>query len=119
MPSRGLLSWPEGSGWLVLSGGDMAGSPLRAQALTRAIADGNVIYISLADDEGESLQEDMEDLGASAGYILNLEDEEDDAIAKQLKDASLIVIESGDNINALYRLMEGAVIDGLKAAYER
>lgn len=119
MPSRGLLNWLDGSGWLILSGGDTAGSPLRAQALARGLSVGIVIYISLADDEGEALQEDMEDLGAPAGYILNLEDEEPDAVGNQLKDASLIVIESGENVNTLYRLLKGAPVDGLQEAYER
>jgi hypothetical protein len=119
MPSRGLLNWQEGSGWLVFSGGDTAGSPLRAQVLTRAMADGPVIYLSLADDEGEALQEDLEDLGATVGYILNLEDEEPESILKELQQASLIVIEAGDSVNRLYRLLRGAAIEGLQAAYER
>jgi hypothetical protein len=119
MPAKGLLNWLDGNGWLVMSGGDTPGSPLRAQALTRIHADGVVIYISLADDEGEALQEDMEDLGAPVGYIVNIEDEEPESLMKHLKEASLIVIESGENIDSLYWLLKDAAVEGLRTAYER
>ncbi len=119
MPARGLFQWLDGSGWLVFSGGDVAGSPLRAQALARAGADGGAIYISLAEDEGESLQEDMEDLGAPAGYVLDIPAEKPDAILKQITEASIIVIEVGENINPLYELLKGTALNGLIAAYER
>lgn len=119
MPARGLLQWLDGAGWLVFSGGDAAGSPLRAQALARAGADGGALYISLAEDEGEALQDDMEDLGAPAGYVLDIPAEQADAIIKQLTEASIIVIEVGENLNPLYDLLKGAPLTGLQAAYER
>jgi hypothetical protein len=119
MPKRGLLEWIAGAGWLIFSGGEADGSPLRAQALTRVAADGQVIYISLAADEGEALQEDLEDLGASAGYILDVRHESAADSLEQLTSACLVVIESGENVNALYAALQGAPLQGIQAAYER
>ncbi|MCU0510961.1 MAG: hypothetical protein MUE40_00145 [Anaerolineae bacterium] len=119
MPSRGLLHWQDGSGWLVFSGGESDGSPLRARALARAGVGDSVIYLSLAQDGGEALQEDLEDLGALAGYVLNLEQETPAAVEKQLAEASLIVIETDDHVNTLHHLLRGAALAGLQAAYDR
>lgn len=119
MPKRGLFQWLDGEGWLVFSGGDSTGSPLRAQALARAGSDGGAIYISLAADNGEALQDDMEDLGAPAGYVLDIPAQPADAIIKQIAEASIIVIELGENLNPLYELLKGAPLSGLQAAYER
>lgn len=119
MPARGLFQWVEGGGWLIFSGGETAGSPLRAQALARAGSNGGVIYISTADDGGESLQEDIEDLGAPAGYVLDIQAEDAESIVRQITEASFIVIEVGESLNNLHDLLKDAPITGLRAAYER
>jgi hypothetical protein len=118
MPTRGLLTWPDGLGWLILSGGESdTSSPLRAQALARA-ASGGALYISLADDEGEALQEDLEDLGAPAGYILDLS-EEPEELLKQMNEVAIIVVEGGESLDAAYDALAGVPLEGLRKAYEQ
>ena len=118
MPTRGLLTWLDGLGWLVLSGGEAdASSPIRAQALARA-ASGGALYISLAADEGEALQEDLEDLGAPAGYVLDLT-EDRESLLKQISEVTLIVVEGGDSLDAVYDALSGAPLEGLRTAYEQ
>lgn len=114
-----VLNWIEGRGWLVFSGGESPGSPLRAQALTRAKPQGGVAYISLADDRGDALLADMDDLGAPYGYMIDIEHEDDDAIIEQLNEASVIVVETGDSLNELASLLPGAAQTGMRQAYER
>lgn len=118
MPTRGLLTWPDGLGWLILSGGETdASSPLRAQALARAPG-GGALYISLADDEGEALQEDLEDLGAPAGYILDLGEEREELL-KQMNEVAIIVVEGGESLDRVYDTLAGVPLEGLRKAYEQ
>ena len=118
MPTRGLLTWPDGLGWLILSGGETdASSPLRAQALARSPS-GGALYISLAADEGEALQEDLEDLGAPAGYILDLT-EEPESLLKHMDEVAIIVVEGGDSLDEVYDALSGAPLEGLRKAYEQ
>lgn len=113
------LQYLSGRGWLVFSGGQTTGSPIRAQVLSRARAYGITAYISTADDGGDSVLEDMEDLGARSGYFIDPEyDDPTDTIA-DLKTASVIVVEMGTSINALYRLLKGPALEGIKQAYQR
>lgn len=113
------LQYLSGRGWLVFSGGHTAGSPIRAQVLSRARAYGITAYISTADDGGDSVLEDMEDLGARSGYFIDPEyDDPTDTIA-DLKTASVIVVEMGTSIDALYRLLKGPALEGIKQAYQR
>ena len=118
MAEKGFLRWIDGAGWLVFSGGVAPGSPIRAQALARADADGNVVYLSLADDTGDALLHDMEDLGAPAGYLVDILNEDANTIYEQIKDASVIVLEIGDSLDALYRAMSEATVKGIREAYE-
>lgn len=117
MPTRGLLTWLDGRGWLVLSGGESdASSEIRAQALSRAPS-GGAIYISLAGDEGESLQEDLEDLGAPAGYVLDLS-EDRESLLKQMSEVGIIVVEGGESLDDVYDTLAGVPLEGLRKAYE-
>jgi len=117
VPTRGFLNWLDGLGWLVLSGGEAdVSSPIRAKALARA-ASGGALYISLAADEGEALQEDLEDLGAPAGFVLDLK-EEPDVLLKQMSEVTLIVVEGGDSLDEVYEALSGAPLEGLRTAYE-
>lgn len=118
MPKRGLLTWLDGLGWLVLSGGESdAGSAIRAQALSRAPS-GGALYISLAGDEGEALQEDLEDLGAPAGYILDLKDDRE-SLMKQMNEVALVVVEGGESLDDVYDALSGVLLEGLRKAYEQ
>jgi hypothetical protein len=114
-----LLEWISGGGWLVFAAQNSADSAIRAQALARMEADGGVAYISLADDGGDALLDDMEDLGAPTGYMIDIEIEDSTTIRQQLKDISMIVLESGTSLDALARALRGPVVDALREAYER
>lgn len=110
------FSWLESNGWLVLSGRADALSEIRALALSRLISDGAVAYISLMGDMGDELMDDMSDLGAPSGYLVDLDDDDNNAIFEQLRDASMIVIEPGDSISSLKQLMTQTVIQAMKEA---
>ena len=110
------FSWLETNGWLILSGSRDSLSEIRAQALSRLNVDGAVAYISLAGDLGDSLMEDMVELGAPTGYFVDLEDDDNNEIYERLKAASLIVIEPGHSIITLKKLMTQTVIRALKEA---
>jgi hypothetical protein len=113
------LQYLSGKGWLIFSGGNTVGSEIRAQAIARAKTYGITAYISKADDEGDSLLDDMVDLGARTGYFIDLEYDDPEEMLEQLKTASLIAIEIGSSLNELYHALSGAALEGIKQAYER
>ncbi len=114
-----VLKYISGRGWLVFSGGNDAVSEVRAQALARAGGYGTSVVISLADDGGDSLKDDLEDLGARAGYFVDLQFDSPDEIEEQMKMASFIAVETGSSLDALYGALRGAGLEALKQAYER
>lgn len=117
--SEKKLQYLSGSGWLIFSGGNTAGSEIRAQAIARAKSYGVTAYISTADDGGDSLLDDMVDLGARSGYFIDLEFDDPEEMIEQLKTASLIAIEVGSSVDALYHALRGAALEGIKQAYKR
>lgn len=110
------FSWLESNGWLVLSGSADALSEIRAQALSRVNADGAVAYISLAGDLGDALMDDMADLGAPSGYLVDIENDDNNSMYERLQAAGMIVIEPGDDIERLNRLMSQTVVRAIKDA---
>ncbi|MEO1286399.1 MAG: hypothetical protein AAFV93_01420 [Chloroflexota bacterium] len=117
--SENTLQYLQGRGWLVLSGGNVTGSPIRAKALSRAREYGVTAYISTADDSGDALLDDMEDLGARSGYFIDPEYDEPDDIIEEMKTASLVIIEVGSSLDSLYHLLKGPALEGMRQAYER
>jgi len=67
MPTDAPFTWIDSNGWLILSGPPDALSELRAQALSRYDGSGAIAYISMADDLGDALMDDMAELGAATG----------------------------------------------------
>jgi hypothetical protein len=119
MAETPLLRWiASADGWLIFSGGHTPGSEIRASALARAIGDGAVAYISFADDLADSIMDDMEDLGAPTGYLVDVLSEDAATINALLQPVSLIVIESGDSVNDAYRGLAPGTIQAIRAAYE-
>ncbi len=116
MPEKIPFNWLESNGWLVLSGSVDELSEIRAQSLSRLNDGGAVAYISLAGDMGDALMDDMMDLGAPTGYLVDLEDPDNNAIYERLTSASMIVIEPGDDIDKLRRLMTQTVMRAIKEA---
>ncbi|MGJ3240887.1 MAG: hypothetical protein ACFE0Q_19420 [Anaerolineae bacterium] len=117
--AENTLKYLSGRGWLVLSGGQTTGSPLRASAIARARSYGITAYISTADDGGDALLDDMEDLGAGSGYFIDPEYDEPDDIINELKTASLVAIEMGSSLDSLHQLLKGPALEGIRQAYER
>ena len=95
-------------------------SDIRAQAIQRISADG-ALACALVNGESASadqLLEDLEDLGAPTGYLVDLVSEDDEMIESRLRDASFIVLESGSSVDAVRSTIVGAGERGIRQAYE-
>lgn len=114
-----VFNWIQGAGWIVLSGGPDALREVRAKALGRISADGGVAYVGLDDDDYDDLIEDMGELGAPTGYLVNILTEDDETIKERLEDAALIFIPGEYRPEALRPALPGAAEKAIKAAYER
>lgn len=114
-----ILRWPlDAQGWLVLSGGDDDGGAIRAQTLRIApTSDIGFAYIGLSESSGDETFDDLEDLGARTGYLVNVLAEDDDTIRAQLKDAGLIVIDGSEPPDAIRSSLHGAGAEAIFAAY--
>lgn len=119
MAENKVLRWRDGRGWLVLSGGVMLESEVRARVLERALVEGGVAYIAVNAPAGSDALSDMEDLGAPTGYWVDVQTEDDVALRKQLSEAGIIVIEDTTTPETLRSSLVGAALEGLLDAYER
>ena len=119
MARNNVLHWRDGRGWLVLSGGAVEGSAVRAQAIGRMAADGGVAYVSLGatTNVAEAALMDMEDLGASSGYLVDVMSEDDDTIRTQLADAGMIVIDADTDARSVRSGLFGAAVQGMESAF--
>ncbi len=116
MTASGLFQYPEGRGWIVLSGGADSGSVIRAQALRRTRAEGGAAYLVMRDDDADSTLDDMDDLGAPTGYQVNLSTEDDATIRALIGEASIIVINANAEPHTLLGGLRGAAEEALRAA---
>jgi hypothetical protein len=123
MPQHQIFKWLDGRGWIVLSGRlDTQGADIgdiRSLVLARSAADGGVACISLAGGatDAEMMLEDLEELGAPAGYVVDVLSEDDDTIHNRLAEAGLIVIDSAPDAETACSALIGAPIDGIQAAF--
>lgn len=115
MAANKVLRWLDGRGWLVLSGG--ASDEIRALALGRAAADGGVAYVAFDVAEAEQTLDDMEDLGAPTGYLVDVLAEDDDTVRSKLAEASMIVITGGGSVADVRGALLGAAAAGIQAAF--
>ncbi len=118
MNQLGPLRWIPGAGWLIFST-PAPDSEVRSQALARADADGVVVYVSFADDRGDALMDDMEDLGALAGYLVDFHVDRGAVLEKQLEHATMLVIETGTSLDAVLATLGEDVVEPLRRLYER
>lgn len=121
MASNEILNWPGAAGWLILSAnaGDdlMVMGDIRATALTRMVVNGGVAYIGLDEDDHEDLIEEMGELGAPTGYLVNVMTEDDDTIQSTLADSGMILI-TGDYDAAQWRsVLLGAARKGIETCF--
>lgn len=119
MAGNNVLRWRDGRGWLVFSGAAEAGSEVRAQAIGRTAADGGVAYISFGSNTevAEAALLDMEDLGASSGYLVDVLSEDDETIRTKLAESSMIVIESDADAQSVRSGLLGAAAEGIESAF--
>jgi hypothetical protein len=119
MPSQNVLHWLDGWGWLVLSGDAQEGGEIRAQVLGRATADGGVAYVAADAAESAEVLNDMEDLGAPSGYVVDVLSEDDQTIQTRLADAGIVVISGQSDVDEVRSMLLGAAADGIQRAFER
>lgn len=115
MPTQSVFHWLDGRGWLVFSGG--ADDDIRAQALGRAAADGGVACLSLSGDP-DALLDDVADLGAPSGYIVDVYGEDDQTLQDKLAQAGVVIIAGGESPLDVRGALQGAALDGIQAAYQ-
>lgn len=118
MNQQGPLRWIVGTGWLVFSAASPE-SDVRSRALARANGEGVIAYVSFAADCGDALMDDMEDLGAPAGYLVDFAIDRGLALHKQLEHVSLLVIETGSSLDAVLAALTDEVVAALRRVYER
>ena len=120
MPQQQVFRWRDGAGWLILSGGDEPTSAIRASALERMVAFGAVVCVALgrAEDAENTLQ-DLMDLGAPTGYIVDLATEDDATIEQQITEAGLVVLGDDQTSANILANLKGAPLAGVEAAYGR
>lgn len=118
MPAAPPFSWLATSGWLALSGSADALSEIRARALSRCDASGAIAYISFADDQGDSLMEDMAELGAHSGYLVDLDEADNNEIYERLSNAGMIVIEAPAWRRDLPRLLRRTAVHAMREALQ-
>jgi hypothetical protein len=120
MASNAVLRWLDGRGWIVLVGDSPSSDVIRARALGIAAADGAVAYISTGDDDAaiEFLLQDMMDLGAPSGYVVDVMSEDDQSIREKLSDAGIVIIGLADKAQKVYSALFGAAIEGIQRAFE-
>lgn len=120
MPAHNVFRWLDGSGWLVLSGGDTPESTIRARALGKIAADGGVAYVTMSGDieTAEKALDDLVELGAPSGYLVDIHAEDDRTIQSKLSEAGMVMIEASRSAAAARSLLMGAPIEGIQIAYE-
>lgn len=113
-----VLRWPAGLGWLVFSGGSDGLSTIRAQVLRKAKPEGEVVYIGLSVDDADEIMEDLGELGAPTGYLVDILTQDDDTIHREIKDAAVIVLPDDHPAEKLQGALMGVAIDAIREAYD-
>jgi hypothetical protein len=92
---------------------------MRARTVQRASADGALVVAMLNGDlaAAEALLDDLEELGAPAGYIVDLLSEDDATLENRLAEASIVVIEAAADIRQARSALVGAADAGLMRAF--
>ena len=119
MSAAAPFSWLDTQGWLILSGRRDSLSEIRARALSRYLGGGAMAYVSLRGDLGDALMDDMAELGAPSGYLVDLEEADNNEIYERLSGAGMIVIEADCRAAQLKGLMSQTATSAMKAALER
>lgn len=124
MPQSSIFNWRDGVGWLVLSGGgnfkDNETLDIDTAVLSRTVSHNPLAYIWAAGDvdTADLYLEYLDELGGRTGYLVDIAAESDDSIYDQLKEAGIIVIGDGTNLQQLHNNLHGSVLQAITEAYE-
>ena len=116
MPSYSVFRWRDGRGWLILAGA--AQEETRAQAISRSAADGALAVVALAPLSADRVLEDLEDLGAPAGYVVDVIAEPDDDILVRIGEAGIIVLAAQGDPDEARSALAGAAVQALDQAFQ-
>ncbi|MCL4248941.1 MAG: hypothetical protein KJ065_12415 [Anaerolineae bacterium] len=119
MPSASIFRWRAGRGWLVLAPASTGDPDIRALAVARASADGSLAVAVLDGDlaAGDRRLDDLEELGAPSGYLVDVLTEDDATIETHLAETSICVLESDADVLTLKSSLMGAAMRGLETAF--
>lgn len=124
MPSAYGFNWQEGRGWLILTGATAAyseaQSELRARMIGLSSADGALVCVDVSGNliAADQLLDDLGDLGAPSGYIVDVASDDDETLRARLSDAGIIVLAGEADGQAAYSTLMGAAMDGIAAAHQ-
>lgn len=116
MPDFSVFRWRDGRGWLVLAGGPQ--EETRAQVLARSGADGAVAVLALPDGQAEQILADLQDLGAPAGYLVDVVAESDEELRCRIGEAGVVVISAAGDPDDVRSLLVGPALDGVEQAFQ-
>jgi hypothetical protein len=94
-------------------------SDVRARAVQRASADGALAVATLSGDQraADRVLDDLEEMGAPSGYIVDLLSEDDATVENRLAETSIVVIETGSDLRQVRSALVGAAESGLRIAF--
>lgn len=113
------FKWLTTGGWIVLSGPANARSEIRARALSRALAGGAIAYISLSDDMGDALMDDMAELGATTGYLVDLQEQDNNEVYERLSTATMIALQAEGAADLLLQLLRRTAVHAMREVLSR
>ncbi len=124
MPQVNIFEWRDG-GWLVLAGGGLWDSEdnlaVVSRMLNQTVSQGPIAFIWAATDI-ETADENMEtlrDLGARTGYLVDLMTESDEALADQINEAGVIILDDGPRLDELRDGLVGPALRAIEESYKR
>ncbi|MYA91828.1 MAG: hypothetical protein F4Y30_00190 [Chloroflexi bacterium] len=115
MSGQAPFSWRAGAGWLVLSGSAHPLSEIRALALSRCNPGADVACIAQTDVMGDALMDDLAELGAPAGYHIDLAEVDNNLLYERIASAGLIVL-AARCTDSLRRALSQMAVHALKQA---
>ena len=116
MSAFSVFRWRDGRGWLVLAGAPQ--DEIRGHALSRAAADGAVAVVALTAAYADETLADLEDLGAPAGYLVDVIAEPDEDIVVKIGEAGVVVISAAGDPDELRSALTGAAMQALDQAFQ-
>lgn len=125
MPQVNIFQWRDGAGWLVLSGGGEWESDdnqnILARILSRTISQGPIAYIWAASDIETADQhlDELSDLGARTGYLVDILTEQDDVLFQQISEAGVIILGDGPDPDTLREALVGVAMRGIEEAFRQ